>query len=199
MNKLNLTYNNYLANLDCINKYNLKNINETTKIDYLNFDFVVDSELLKNFSNNNKIFSHKKTTFFFLIYILYSLNIDVDLKKSKVSKSKASLKFKIKNKKDIEFFLYYLFIYYVNNPIFKSFFNFNDVKLFPNSQSTNINCQFKVPFYCLNNLDVFNTDFLNDLDLKEYFFNINIIFKKFNHFNNFYNVFMNYPSFWIYK
>jgi len=115
MNNKNFFYrNNYLSTLDLISKYNLKTVYNLPNLKSLKIEFNI-SELQQTLNSIN--INELKTKIFIFLYLFNAIPL-ISIEKTKITKQKSSkeeelnflISLGIKNRKNIENFLFFIFI-----------------------------------------------------------------------------------------
>jgi hypothetical protein len=185
--KNNFIKNDYLYHCDQVNKYNIKSIHRITKLENVIFEFSINNFIKAAEYNVNEEDILIKTKAFLFLYLLSSTVPFINSNKLKIIKKQEkdgssyyALKIILENKKDINQFLFTLFIENWNNALIDDIKILDD-KILYNEKSKNIsiyNCIFpaSILFECNNILNV-----LSGINTKDFFINISFIFKNLNH------------------
>jgi len=180
--KINHNFNNYLINCDLLNKYNIKNINQTPKLKKIVVELPLE-ELLKasESSSNSEINDDIQIQSFLILYLLSTFIPYIVFKKSKKLKDSSknfSVKFVLSQTSDINNFLVTFFI----ENWFK--LKIQDFTLFKNKTQKLNSCFITAPKFTFNTKVPINSfieieNFLNQsnmgLNSKELFLNINFL------------------------
>jgi len=208
---LNTVSNNYLSNCDLINKYNFKNIHRIPRLkkivlDFNLFDFLNSSD----FNLKEQTDSNSQIKSFIIFYILTEfisyINFNKSLssiKKLKLSENNFSLKVIINNIKEIDLFLFSMFIENWSKLVVDDFVLFKKRNTLLNKSSIISNKQFifstVVPSSCFFELESFlnKNDSGINLNAKNFNIKLNFIFENTVNLKNSQNFIKNLPYFWI--
>ena len=200
----NFIKNDYLYNCDYLNKYNTKNIKSKTKIEYIILYFSLNN-LIKateslNANEEDLLIKAKSFLFFYLINstipFINSNRLKIVKKQEKDGQSFYALKIILSNKKDINQFLFSLFIENWHN------FITEDMKFFENKIYSTINSKNKIVYNCLFPANIFSemnnlSNNLLGINTKDFFIDLSFVFLKTKKVKENINLIKNTPLFWI--
>lgn len=201
--KNNFIKNDYLSYCDQINKYNIKNIHKVTKLKNIVLDFSLNNFIKAAEYNTNEEELLIKTKAFVFLYLLNttlpfinSNKLKIIKKQEKDSSAFYSLKIILSNRKDINQFLFTLFIENWQNTFI------DDTKILENKKFSNKILNNILLFNCILPANIF-FEFNNVLNVitginsKDLFINMSFIFKNPILTKNNKNLIKNLPLFWI--
>jgi hypothetical protein len=207
---LNTKYNNYLSNCDLINKYNLKSVYNTPKLDKIILDFnlvdflnAIDSSSVKEQTDSN---TQIKAFIVFYILTEYTSYINFNksltaIKKLKISENNYSLKISINNLKELNFFLFSFFVENWSKLLLEDYLLFKKQDSLAILEKNHLNKNFVystvVPSNCFFTLDNYFNKTNSGINSKNLNIKINFVFKNTPKIKNFQNLIKNLPYFWI--
>ena len=207
---LNTKYNNYLSNCDLINKYNLKSVYNTPKLDKIILDFnlvdflnAIDSSSVKEQTDSN---TQIKAFIVFYILTEYTSYINFNksltaIKKLKISENNYSLKISINNLKELNFFLFSFFVENWSKLLLEDYLLFKKQDSLAILEKNHLNKNFVystvVPSNCFFTLDNYFNKTNSGINSKNLNIKINFVFKNLPKIKNFQKLIKNLPYFWI--
>jgi len=204
---INNSLSNYLSTCDLINKYNFKSVYNSPKlkrvvIDFNIFDFLSASDFKDKEQTDSTVQIQAATLLYiltgFVSYINFNKSLS-SLKKLKLSENNFSLKVTINDSREIDNFLFTLFVENWSKLLSEDFSfykkpqktsaNFLSTKTFVHS------CV--VPAGCFFELESFLSKTISGVNPKNFNFKINFLFKTPVNFKSSQNLIKNLPYFWI--
>lgn len=207
---LNTKYNNYLSNCDLINKYNLKSVYDTPKLDKIILDFnlvdflnAIDSSSAKEQTDSN--IQIKAFIVFYILteyasYINFNKSLTA-IKKLKISENNYSLKISINSFKELDFFLFSFFVENWSKLLLEDYLLFKKQDSLAILEKKPLNKNFVystvVPSNCFFTLDNYFNKTNSGINSKNLNIKINFVFKNLPKIKNFQKLIKNLPYFWI--
>ena len=207
---LNTKYNNYLSNCDLINKYNLKSVYNTPKLDKIILDFnlvdflnAIDSSSAKEQTDSN--IQIKAFIVFYILteyasYINFNKSLTA-IKKLKISENNYSLKISINSFKELDFFLFSFFVENWSKLLLEDYLLFKKQDSLAILEKNPLNKNFVystiVPSNCFFTLDNYFNKTNSGINSKNLNIKINFVFKKTPKIKNLQKLIKNLPYFWI--
>ena len=207
---LNTKYNNYLSNCDLINKYNLKSVYDTPKLDKIILDFnlvdflnAIDSSSAKEQTDSN--IQIKAFIVFYILteyasYINFNKSLTA-IKKLKISENNYSLKISINSFKELDFFLFSFFVENWSKLLLEDYLLFKKQDSLAILEKKPLNKNFVystvVPSNCFFTLDNYFNKTNSGINSKNLNIKINFVFKNLPKIKNLQKLIKNLPYFWI--
>jgi hypothetical protein len=200
--KINYVTNNYLSNLDLINKYNLKTSKNIPNIEKIIIHFPIEAFIKKFYdANKDELDSEIQIKSLFLLYLLFCnlpfINTRKQLKKTKLLKThenRIALKITLMKKDILNNFLYQL--------LFESENQIGPLKFFKNVEGASLKensliCSSIVLMQNFNELNQFVNNISISTNSKEFFFNLKFFFRNTKNLNfNSIKLIKNISPFW---
>lgn len=197
-------YESYISNCDLINKYNIKNIHQIPKLDKIVLELDM-KDLLNSYETvvKDQTDSIAQVKAFLILYVFMGMFPFIKASKSisssgrlKTTNQQYSLKVVLRTKKQLNSFLFSLFVENWQKLSLEDFRLFKNDRIKNAAEKTFV-LNSLIPGGCFFDVNEFLSKSLSSLNSKNFKFRLNFSFNNFIDIKNRNNLIKNLPFFWI--